>query len=1009
MNFKSLYALCSLLVVPFFTSITAQETKPVWVFVGATYNAETSTPAEASYTITADAAAFGSDAYRVAIQEITGVNNSRAFKSGGKFTLPEGYKAIELAVYGWSRYGGKTVVRKIEVDGAAVATFNDAESPYVFSDLGEAVNDVNRTKDNCIILTLDEVSRQSPIMESFRIDMSGETHVFYKVGLMRIREQAGLASLTIGGTAHLSGYKVSYSVEGTSAETTATLHYTKEDGKNVTLALSAPQTSPVKDPAELGDWSNTIPSSLVIPEAVGSTSYYYLRSSLDGLETIYYEIEVIRRSVADVVYRYDLSVNPITSEEDPTLSNIVQNTSGYHSHHGWRFNYASGSTLKVKVTGDAIVELGGSAYNNPELARVTASADNPAIGSIVPNCKVTAVNGGMSNRFYYAGGANTLTFTYEDVCFCTSITINNEGSGKADLRAVFVGETELALKDFTDGICTLKNLGYLPQPSGYAFPGIAFAMKNPSNAPTATGSLNTISHYYVHSFEYEGGTYEVRIPYESEIGYSVNNTEKRYEISTSFGLKTVADMINKGTAAYKTIYLPNGTYDFGVVEGGYLNGFTISASGVTLVGESQDARIIGLFGGITSSIMNLTGDNITVRTLTLAASDGDKLVGLRGVSLAAGTSGDNIFFDRVKLIGGQDTYCGGSNKDAGCKHLFYECTIVGTVDFICSGGDKTVDYFLRCDIQFREGGVMSAPMGQVYLRDCSISDFLGSAKSANKAFSLGRPWRDTGKVFAINTTFNILPDYGFVGMSGGVFPAGSAGTAGNLNPANGTLFEIANPAQDPQPLPMTEATINTYTSIYTMCGPTLAALTSEPVTIPASQYTTLCAADALVVPDGVAAYIVESVENGAVKLSKAYSSGETIPACTPVLLKAEVNEETVFQFAYAPKAGSITPEKNLLSGSLVHQDISSGNLFTYNAATGTFSKQNGNVRIKANTAYLVLDNVPADHLPLTDPVGILAPSIDKEVESIYDLQGRPASNPQEGQIYIVNREKELIR
>ena len=310
---------------------------------------------------------------------------------------------------------------------------------------------------------------------------------------------------------------------------------------------------------------------------------------------------------------------------------------------------------------------------------------------------------------------------------------------------------------------------------------------------------------------------------KNEIGYSVNDTEKRYEIINGTGLRAVAEMLNTGTAVYKTVYLPNGIYDlYDEERTNRTNGVTISASDVTLIGESHDARIIGLFKGIKGSTINLRGDNIIVRNLSIEST----VPTLRGVAPALAASGDNIFFDKVKLIGGQDTYVGGSNKPEGCRKLFHECIIVGTVDFICNGGANTLDYFLRCDLQLKEGGVIAAPQGMAYFRDCTVSDYPGY-KTADNKFSLARPWRTTGKAFFINTTFNVMPTWGFTGMGGGVFKSENAGTTGNLNVATGTLFEIVNPPQDPQPLQMSEEDIKKLSSISDICGPILATLVSE--------------------------------------------------------------------------------------------------------------------------------------------------------------------------------------
>ena len=714
-----------------------------------------------------------------------------------------------------------------------------------------------------------------------------------------------------------------------------------------------------------------------------------------------FTMPVIRRSIADVTYNYDLTVNPMTSAEDPTLSNILRIDAGFHSQHGWRFNYAaSGGILQVKVTGDAIIKLRGSAYNSA-VSKVTASVSDAGAGSIVPNDQVTAILGGGNNNFYYAGGANTITFTYSGTSFLTYITIINEGSGKPDLRSIYVGETEIALTDFKNNEFSVRNIGYIANPAEYTFPVIAFAMKSGLTAPVAAGVLNTTTRLYTYTFELNGTTYKVHIPYESEVGYSLNDVEKRYDVTTWFGLRTVANMLNTGTAVYKTVYLFDGVYDLSHVSGAH--GVLISAAGVTLLGESHNARIIGLFEGIGGATVALSGNNTIVRNLSIEST-----VGLRGVAPALAASGNNSYFHNVRIIGGQDTYVGGSNNDAGSRKLFHECIIVGTVDYICTTGGNTVDYFLRCDLQLKEGGVISAPQGQLYFRDCTVSDHPGY-RTANNAFSLSRPWRDTGKAYFINTTFNIIPANGFVGMGGGFFPAGSSGTVGNVRASNNTLFNIVNPPQDPAVQPISEANINRFSSIYTMCGATLAAFVTESVTIPAGQYATLCSADALIVPEGVTAYAVESTNDNYAILRETYPAGTTIPAHTPVIVKAEVSVETVFQFGIAA-SGTASSATNLLSGSLVHRNMTdnSVNYYTLPHNTAALAKQNASPRINANTAYLALSGTSVNSLPFSISISTSTPSIYKDAIKdgvFYDLQGRIVSNPQKGQIYIVDGEK----
>lgn len=211
--------------------------------------------------------------------------------------------------------------------------------------------------------------------------------------------KANLSSLMVGETAITSGYKIKHSVEALSEESSVLLSYVKEEGKNVSLSISEVLKSAVSTPNAIETW-NPMSNSLLVPEEIGGINYYYIRSSLPEYETVYYEIIINRRNTEDVIYNYDLTVNPIISSEDPALNNIIENSGNYHSQHGWRYNYTTSpdKTLKLKVENDAIIKIKGSVYNSKNV-KITATVDNDNVGKIVPASSVTAVNGGEYNNF----------------------------------------------------------------------------------------------------------------------------------------------------------------------------------------------------------------------------------------------------------------------------------------------------------------------------------------------------------------------------------------------------------------------------------------------------------------------------------------------------------------------------------------------------------------------------------------------------------------------------------
>lgn len=556
--------------------------------------------------------------------------------------------------------------------------------------------------------------------------------------------------------------------------------------------------------------------------------------------------------------------------------------------------------------------------------------------------------------------------------------------------------------DFIEREYLLLNVGYIANPSDdNVFPKATIAMKKGLEAPEINETLDVDNNVYTYTFTYNNEIFKVYIPFENNIGFIENADDQRYEISSSFGLKTVIDMLNKGTATYSTVYLPDGNYDLGDFDGSYLHGISLTASNVVLLGESHNARITGTYYGVTSSVVEIKGSNNIIRNLTI-----ENLLGNNGVGPALNTGGTNLLFDNVKIIGWQDTYVGG-----GGPNLFYNCIIAGSVDFICNGGENTLDYFLKSELQFqyrKNGGYIAAPQGKVFFIDCLVTDVPTNTNSVNGNFSLARPWRETGKAFFINTKFDIIPNYGFVTMSSNVFPKGSCGSIGNLKMSDNTVLIFPNNEGTPY-YEMTENDIATYGSVYKMCGKTLSDLIFESITIGGNDYKTLYFPDALVVPEGVTAFIINEAHKNYVELSDQFKKGDIIPALTPVLLKSNVDEEQEFRFKYANN-NDATTDVNILKGNLTHRFFNDNSFYTL--IDNKFYKQS-NAFQKANDAYLILEeNIYDDILYLNKDEALSIKEIlnlqNKEDKTIYDLSGRIISNPVKGNIYIINGKKILF-
>ncbi len=219
----------------------------------------------------------------------------------------------------------------------------------------------------------------------------------------------------------------------------------------------------------------------------------------------------------------------------------------------------------------------------------------------------------------------------------------------------------------------------------------------------------------------------------------------------------------------KKLYLPNGTYDLGTAT------LTPVPAGVTLKGESMNGVLIQ--NSPVKEVINNTatllvaGDNITIEDLTLKCrapygTGDDTNTAERGLCIQ--DKGDNIVFRRVKLDGYQDTYWSQKAK-VGNTSYFYDCVIMGNVDFICGSGNV---WFENCKLQIvpchsdAQGTVSSgtpyivAPStaegekGYIF-NNCTIEN--ATSTNMDGKFYLGRGWQNNPKASFFNTTMKINP------------------------------------------------------------------------------------------------------------------------------------------------------------------------------------------------------------------------------------------------------------
>ncbi|MBQ6681216.1 MAG: hypothetical protein IJM78_03190 [Prevotella sp.] len=224
------------------------------------------------------------------------------------------------------------------------------------------------------------------------------------------------------------------------------------------------------------------------------------------------------------------------------------------------------------------------------------------------------------------------------------------------------------------------------------------------------------------------------------------------------------------SATRKTVFLKNGNYTYGTLEGSYQYNVSLKIDNwnnvynVSLIGESKEGVVIeGTTDGITSSTLNLgNGTGIYVQDMTIR-NNYDYPNANKGVSVAV-TGGNKAVLKNVAMQACQDTYVTGQ------RTYLENCDIYGTVDFICGGGNI---FFNQCDLILlnRAHNVIVAPnttadtkWGYVF-QGCTIKAVEGATAVVDKDWDLGRPWQNEPRTYFLNTKMEVLPsDNGWKSM-----------------------------------------------------------------------------------------------------------------------------------------------------------------------------------------------------------------------------------------------------
>ncbi len=232
------------------------------------------------------------------------------------------------------------------------------------------------------------------------------------------------------------------------------------------------------------------------------------------------------------------------------------------------------------------------------------------------------------------------------------------------------------------------------------------------------------------------------------------NAQGYYVVEAGNGdhlLATLAIAQAKSQGTRTTIFLPNGTYDFGktVLTPVY-------ADNVSIIGQSMDGTIIKNAPDVKNEGISVTatllvsGKGTYLQDLTLQNALDYYASGSAGRAVCLQDKGTQTICKNVKMLSYQDTYY--SNNNSG-KFYWEDSEIHGTVDYICGGGDA---FFNRCTMvnekrqaDGKGGCTITAPAGSTewgYVFDhCTID-------CPAENFNYGRAWNGKPRLAYLNTT-----------------------------------------------------------------------------------------------------------------------------------------------------------------------------------------------------------------------------------------------------------------
>lgn len=220
-------------------------------------------------------------------------------------------------------------------------------------------------------------------------------------------------------------------------------------------------------------------------------------------------------------------------------------------------------------------------------------------------------------------------------------------------------------------------------------------------------------------------------------------------------LKAAITRVNDSNASpgseRSTIFIKNGTYDFGSEIHVPVTGHNIS-----FIGESQNGVILKTApdkskeGLTTASFIELTGTGCYFQDLTLQNALDYYGAGAAGRAGVVWDKGDKTIYKNVRMLSYQDTYY---SNNSGNSSYFEGGEVHGTVDYICGSGNV----FFKNVLLFNESRSSTGNTGECTITAQNRGENAESDKgyvfdgctieSNSRDFNFGRSWDHARTVF----------------------------------------------------------------------------------------------------------------------------------------------------------------------------------------------------------------------------------------------------------------------